>query len=119
MLAFAVTSLDSATKTLVNDSVRLMEDRKSNDEHVNRNRITDTVTYATMGILGILNIILLVTGFPKLLTIILCLMFVPFFVHAMVYAFRFATGKIDYSLSGTITEDEFKTIKLVMESNLK
>ena len=110
MLAFAVTSLDSATKTLVNDSVRLFENKESNKKQVSKKQITDMVTYITMAILGVLNIVLLVTGFPRLFTIVLCLLFVPFFVRAMVYAFRFALGRIDYSISGTITEEEYKMI---------
>ena len=57
-----------------------------------------------------LNIVLLITGFPRLFTIILCLLFVPFFVRAMVYAFRFAFGKLDYSISGTITLEEFEKL---------
>lgn len=111
MLAFAVTSLDSATKTLVNDSVRLLENRESNKKQVSKKQLTDMVTYITMAILGVLNIVLLVTGFPRLFTIVLCLLFVPFFVRAMVYAFKFALGKIDYSISGTITEEEYERIK--------
>ena len=111
MLAFAVTSLDSATKTLVNDSVRLLENRESNKKQVSKRQVTNMVTYITMAILGVLNIVLLVTGFPRLFTIILCLLFVPFFVRAMVYAFKFALGKIDYSISGTITEEECEKIK--------
>jgi len=106
MLAFAVTSLDSATKTLVNDSVRLLESKDS-ERKINKGQITNKVTYLTMSALGILNIILLVTGFPKLFTIVLCLLFVPFFIRAMVYAFKFAFGKTDYSLSGTISEEEY------------
>lgn len=111
MLAFAVTSLDSATKTLVNDSVRLLENKGNNKKQVSKKQVTDMVTYATMAILGVLNIILLVTGFPRLFTIVLCLLFVPFFVRAMVYSFKFALGKIDYSMSGTITEEEYEKIK--------
>ena len=111
MLAFAVTSLDSATKTLVNDSVRLLENKGNNKKQVSKKQVTDMVTYATMAILGVLNIILLVTGFPRLFTIVLCLLFVPFFVRAMVYSFKFALGKIDYSISGTITEEEYEKIK--------
>ena len=72
--------------------------------------MTNTVTYITMGVLGVLNIILLVTGFPRLFTILLCLLFVPFFVRAMVYSFKFAFGKLDYSISGTITPEEFEKI---------
>ena len=111
MLAFAVTSLDSATKTLVNDSVRLLENKGNNKKQVSKKQVTDVVTYVTMAILGVLNIILLVTGFPRLFTIVLCLLFVPFFVRAMVYSFKFAFGKIDYSISGTITEEEYEKIK--------
>ena len=111
MLAFAVTSLDSATKTLVNDSVRLLENKGNNKKQVSKKQVTDIVTYVTMAILGVLNIILLVTGFPRLFTIVLCLLFVPFFVRAMVYSFKFALGKIDYSISGTITEEEYEKIK--------
>ena len=111
MLAFAVTSLDSATKTLVNDSVRLLENKGNNKKQVSKKQVTDVVTYVTMVILGVLNIILLVTGFPRLFTIVLCLLFVPFFVRAMVYSIKFALGKIDYSISGTITEEEYEKIK--------
>ena len=111
MLAFAVTSLDSATKTLVNDSVRLLENKGNNKKQVSKKQVTDIVTYVTMAILGVLNIILLVTGFPRLFTIVLCLLFVPFFVRAMVYSFKFALGKIDYSISGTITEEEYEKIR--------
>lgn len=111
MLAFAVTSLDSATKTLVNDSVRLLENKGNNKKQVSKKQVTDIVTYVTMAILGVLNIILLVTGFPRLFTIVLCLLFVPFFVRAMVYSFKFALGKIDYSISGTVTEEEYEKIK--------
>lgn len=110
MLAFAVTSLDSATKTLVNDSVRLLENKGNNKKQVSKKQVTDVVTYVTMAILAVLNIILLVTGFPRLFTIVLCLLFVPFFVRAMVYSFKFALGKIDYSISGTITEEEYEKI---------
>lgn len=108
MLAFAVTSLDSATKTLVNDSVRLLEDRRPGG--IDRSRVTNLVTYATMATLGVLNVVLLATGFPRLFTIVLCLLFVPFFVRATVYAFRFAAGKIDFSKSGTVTEREYEEI---------
>lgn len=111
MLAFAVTSLDSATKTLVNDSARLLENKGNNKKQVSKKQVNDIVTYVTMTILGVLNIILLVTGFPRLFTIVLCLLFVPFFVRAMVYSFKFALGKIDYSISGTITEEEYEKIK--------
>ena len=109
MLAFAVTSLDSATKTLVNDSFRLIEEGKS-EKKISRDKLLNIVTYATMGILGVLNIVLLITGFPRVFTIVSCLIFVPFFVRAIIYTIRFAIGKLDYSKSGTITEEEYKAI---------
>lgn len=65
MLAFAVTSLDSATKTLVNDSVRLLEERKTKNDKIDEKQVSNTVTYATMTVIGILNIILLVTGLQR------------------------------------------------------
>ena len=110
MLAFAVTSLDSATKTLVNDSVRLLEERKTKNDKIDEKQVSNTVTYATMTVIGILNIILLVTGFPRLFTILLCLLFVPFFIRAMKYAFVFAFGMIDYSNSGTVTKEEYESV---------
>lgn len=110
MLAFAVTSLDSATKTLVNDSVRLLEERKTKNDEIDEKQVSNTVTYATMTVIGILNIILLVTGFPRLFTILLCLLFVPFFIRAMKYAFGFAFGMIDYSNSGTVTKEEYESV---------
>ena len=110
MLAFAVTSLDSATKTLVNDSVRLLEERKTKNDKIDEKQVSNTVTYATMTVIGILNIILLVTGFPRLFTILPCLLFVPFFIRAMKYAFGFAFGMIDYSNSGTVTKEEYESV---------
>lgn len=110
MLAFAVTSLDSATKTLVNDSVRLLEERKTKNDKIDEKQVSNTVTYATMTVIGILNIFLLVTGFPRLFTILLCLLFVPFFIRAMKYAFGFAFGMIDYSNSGTVTKEEYESV---------
>lgn len=107
MLAFAVTSLDSATKTLVNDSVRLLQENKSGED-ISEIQVKDVITYVTMAVIGVLNIILLVTGFPRLFTIILCLLFVPFFVRAIIYAFRFAFGKVDYTISGTVTPEEYE-----------
>lgn len=109
MLAFAVTSLDSATKTLVNDSVRLLEGKKLKQD-INEEQVTNTITSVTMVVIGLLNIILLVTGFPRLFTILLCLLFVPFFIRAMVYAFRFAFGRMDYSSSGTVTAEEYESL---------
>lgn len=110
MLAFAVTSLDSATKTLVNDTVRLLEYKNAERNDVSESKVTSTVIYITMSVLGVLNIILLVTGFPRLFTILLCLLFVPFFVRAIVYSFKFAFGMIDYSNSGTISSGEFDSL---------
>ncbi len=112
MVAFAVTSLDSATKTLVNDTARLISENefKNGRNTLDKDKLLDRVTYGTIGTLGILNMILLMTGFPRIFTIILCLVFVPFFVRVISYTFRFAIGKVDYSKSGTITELEFKTI---------
>lgn len=107
MLAFAVTSLDSATKTLVNDTVRI---HKEDEKKIGERQVTKTVTYVTMTMIGILNIILLLTGFPRLFTIILCLLFVPFFIRAIVYAFKFAFGMMDYSITGTISPEEFEKI---------
>ena len=109
MLAFAVTSLDSATKTLVNDSSRIIEE-KIKQKDISKKKITNAVTYSIMIVLGILNIILLITGFPRLFTIILCLLFVPFFIRAIRYSVLFAFGKIDYANSGTISEEEYRII---------
>lgn len=109
MLAFAVTSLDSATKTLVNDSARIISESSKNKK-TSHDRILNTITYSTMGILGVLNVILLVTGFPRVFTIVFCLIFIPFFVRAIIYSFRFALGKTDYSKSGTITVEEYQAI---------
>lgn len=116
MVAFAVTSLDSATKTLVNDAARLIgeSESKNGKKTLNKDKLLDRVTYGAIGTLGLLNLILLMTGFPRIFTIILCLVFAPFFVRVISYTFQFAIGKVDYSKSGTITEEEFKAI---MEKN--
>lgn len=111
MLAFAITSLDSATKTLVDDTTRLFEEKNKEKKLIGKWKVKNTVTYATMIIIGILNVILLITGFPRLFTIVSCLIFVPFFVRAMLYAFKFAFGKIDFSSSGTITEEEYEKLQ--------
>ncbi len=116
MLAFAVTSLDSATKTLVNDATRLISEDKTKKQ-ISREKLLNIVTYSTMGILGVLNVILLVTGFPRVFTIICCLIFVPYFVRAIIYTFKFAAGKVDYSKSGTVTVEEYYTIKQGNEIN--
>ena len=109
MLAFAVTSLDSATKTLVNDTARLISEERPQSK-LSKDKILSIITYSAMGILGVLNIILLITGFPRVFTIISCLIFVPFFVRAIIYCVRFSIGKIDYSKTGTITEEEYNFI---------
>lgn len=112
MVAFAVTSLDSATKTLVNDTARLIgeSEAKSGKKTTDKNKLLDKVTYGTIGTLGLLNMILLMTGFPRIFTIILCLVFAPFFVRVISYTFRFAIGKVDFSKSGTVTEEEYKAL---------
>lgn len=112
MLAFAVTSLDSATKTLVNDAARLISegDAKKKKKNISQDKLLNIVTYSTMGILGVVNVILLVTGFPRVFTIVFCLIFVPFFIRAILYSFRFAFGKMDYSKSGTVTKQEYMNI---------
>ena len=109
MLAFAVTSLDSATKTLVNDSARIISE-KNTSRKISQESVLNTVTYSTMGILGILNVILLITGFPRVFTIVFCLLFVPFFIRAIIYSLMFAIGKIDFSKSGTVSIEEYKQI---------
>jgi len=109
MLAFAVTSLDSATKTLVNDSTRIISESSSN-KRMEQKQVLNIVTYSTMGTLGVLNVILLITGFPRVFTIVCCLIFVPFFVRAIIYSFRFAIGKVDFSKSGTVSVEEYKVI---------
>ena len=114
MLAFAVTSLDSATKTLVNDSVRLHEGKESANKRssmIDIETYTNRITYSTMFIIGVINMILLVTGFPRLFTIVFCLLFVPFFVRAIVYVFKFALGKMDFSSTGTISPEEYDQIR--------
>lgn len=109
MLAFAVTSLDSATKTLINDTARLLEEKKQKN-NISRDKVLSIVTYLTMSILGLLNILILLTGFPRVFTILFCLVFVPFFIRAIVYCFRFSMGKIDFSKSGTVSMDEYQLI---------
>lgn len=114
MLAFAVTSLDSATKTLVDDAVRLHNDAGSANKRngkMDRKKYSDRITYSTMCIIGVINVILLITGFPRLFTIIFCLLFVPFFVRAIIYVFKFALGKMDFSSTGTITPEEYDQIR--------
>ena len=100
MLCFAVTSLDSASKTLLNDITRISQ----NKQLKTRPR---TYLIIIMGSIGLINIIILYTGMPRIFTILLCLIFVPYLVKAIVYCCKFAFGKVDYSKTGTITEEEY------------
>lgn len=103
MLAFAVTSLDSASKTLLNDSSRIFTRQ---DIKVK----SDLILIMIMVILGIINIIVLYTGSSKLFTIFFSLVFIPYIVKAVVYSIRFAFGRMDFSTSGTITKKEYEEI---------
>lgn len=100
MLGFAVTSLDSASKTLLNDLIRIFTNRKLNLK-------PNLFLVVIMGIIGLINIIILYTGSSKLFTMIFCLVFIPYLVKAIVYSVKFAIGKVDYNKSGTITENEY------------
>jgi choline-glycine betaine transporter len=106
MLCFAVTSLDSASKTLLNDITRI-----SKNKHLKTRPRTFLIVI--MASIGLINIIILYTGMPRIFTILLCLIFVPYLVKAIIYCFRFASGKIDFSETGTITEEEY--LKIVGE----
>lgn len=112
MLLFAITSLDSAIKTLVNDIVRLSGENHTHDckEKTFKQKTETMVIYGTMLILGVLNVILLITGVPRVFTILSCLIFVPFFIRAIIYSTKFVLGKIDPSQTGTIAADEFEKI---------
>lgn len=103
MLAFAVTSLDSASKTLLNDSSRIFIKR-------NLKVKSDLIILLIMVVLGIINIIVLYTGSSKLFTIFFSLVFVPYLVKAVIYSIKFAFGCIDFSTSGTITKKEYEEI---------
>ena len=100
MLGFAVTSLDSASKTLLVDTSRIMN-------YKNINIPSNIVLLGIMGGIGIVNIVILYTGSSKLFTIFFSLIFVPYLVMASIYSIRFAFGKIDFSKSGTITKKEY------------
>ena len=118
MLAFAVTSLDSSTKTLVKDVTSLIHSKDENSYKMldavkkkdKDNKLTNIVTYVAVIALGIINMVLLFTGFPRVFTILGCLIFVPYFVRAIVYTIKFAIGKCDYSNTGTISESEYETM---------
>ena len=103
MLGFAVTSLDSASKTLLVDASRIMVDK---NKHIRPNSI---LIYIMFGI-GVVNIIILYTGSSKLFTIFFSLIFIPYLVKAAIYSIRFALGKINFSKSGTITQKEYFNI---------
>ena len=103
MLAFAVTSLDSASKTLLNDITRISENK-----HIKYK--PSLFLKCCMGGIGLINIIILYTGSSKLFTILFCLIFVPFLVKAILYNIWFAIGKIDFKKSGTITKEEYMAI---------
>lgn len=100
MLAFAVTSLDSASKTLLNDITRITSKRNI------KYKPSFFLKCCMLGI-GLINIIILYTGSSKLFTILFCLIFVPFLVKAIIYNIKFAFGKINYKESGTITKEEY------------
>lgn len=99
MIAFAVTSLDSATKTLTEDLSRLTR--------VGKNYLT----IAILVVLGGINVIILYTGTSRLFTVLACLIFVPAIIKSIIYVIKFSIGKIDYSKTGTVTEEEFLRIE--------
>jgi len=100
MLAFAVTSLDSASKTLLNDTARITQRR-----HMNLK--SSLVLKIIMCSIGLINLIILYTGSSKLFTIFFSLVFIPYLIQSVIYSYKFAFGKIDYQKSGTITEKEY------------
>lgn len=100
MLGFAVTSLDSASKTLLVDTSRIMSNK-------DRNIRPNTVLLFIMIGIGLVNIIILYTGSSKLFTIFFSLIFIPYLIKAAIYSIRFAVGKINFSTSGTITKQEY------------
>lgn len=100
MLAFAVTSLDSASKTLLNDITRISKSH-------NLKYQPSFFLKCCMGGIGVINIIILYTGSSRLFTILFCLIFVPFLVKAIIYCIKFAFGKVDFTKSGTITKEEY------------
>ena len=100
MLAFAVTSLDSASKTLLNDTTRIVKNKYSAIK-------SDVILIAITSILGIINIIVLYTGSTKLFTIFFSLIFIPYLVKAVIYSLKFAFGRLDYSKSGTISQKAY------------
>lgn len=103
MLGFAVTSLDSASKTLLVDVSRIMTNK-------NKNIRPNTVLIFIMAGIGLVNMVILYTGSSKLFTIFFSLIFIPYLVKAVIYSIRFALGKINFSKSGTITQKEYSKI---------
>lgn len=103
MLCFAVTSLDSASKTLLNDITRISQNR-------NLKAKPSSFLVLIMSVIGLINIIILYTGMPRIFTILFCLIFVPYMVKSIIYSIRFAIGKIDFSKTGTISEEEYNVI---------
>lgn len=101
MMAFAVTSLDSASKTLLNDITRISEKK-------NLKYSPSFFLKCCMCGIGLINVIILYTGSSRLFTIILCLAFVPFLIKAIIYSIKFALGKIDFNKSGTITKEQYR-----------
>lgn len=106
MIAFAVTSLDSATKTLTDDIYRIIN--KANGQ--SSNKLKDKLPLLILVLLGLINIIILWTGTSRLFTIITCLIFVPSIIQAIVYVVKFSIGKIDYNETGTITKEEYNKL---------
>ena len=104
MIAFAVTSLDSATKTLSDDLSRVL---KRSDDVKFKNRLTVFILLT----LGIINIVVLYTGTTRLFTIITCLVFIPAIIASIIYSIKFAIGKVNYENSGTVTPEEFENIE--------
>lgn len=103
MLGFAVTSLDSASKTLLVDVARIMTNK-------NKNIRPNAVLIFIMAGIGLVNMVILYTGSSKLFTIFFSLIFIPYLVKAVIYSIRFALGKINFSKSGTITQKEYSKI---------
>ncbi|MDE6284840.1 MAG: hypothetical protein K2M17_03765 [Bacilli bacterium] len=100
MLAFAVTSLDSASKTLLNDITFISKKKKLKSK-------PSFFLKCCMGGIGLVNIIILYTGSSRLFTILFCLIFVPYLIKAIIYSFKFAFGLVDFKNSGTISKEEY------------
>lgn len=103
MVCFAVTSLDSASKTLLNDITRIRTRKHSNHSP----RVSLIII---MCCIGVINVFILYVGFPRLFTILFSIVFVPFLIRAIIYCIHFAFGNLDYSKTGTVSEDEYLQI---------